>query len=144
MGIDIGLLAEELKRDEGFEEQIYKCSAGKLSIGYGINLETEKLPERIAALWLDDKIGQVLAECERFSWFHALSDIRKRVILNMVYNLGFRGVSNFKKMIAAIEINDWYHAGNEMEDSKWAVQVGKRAARLVFMMKYDSTSGLAW
>jgi len=137
MGIDIALLAKELKRDEGFEDTIYKCSAGKLTIGYGINLETEKLPERIAALWLDDKIGQVLAECERFSWFHALTDIRKRVILNMVYQMGFNGVSKFKKMIAAIEINDFYNAGVEMADSKWFQQTPNRADRLIHMMKFD-------
>ena len=137
MGIDIRLLSEELKADEGFRDQIYLCSAGKKTIGYGINLETEKMPKRVAELWLDDKIGSVIAECERFSWFHALSDVRKRVILNMTYQMGFNGVSKFKKMIAAIEINDFYNAGVEMADSKWFQQTPNRADRLIHMMKFD-------
>ena len=56
MGIDIDLLSKELRRDEGLRDMIYLCSENKQSIGYGINLETTKMPERVAALWLNWRI----------------------------------------------------------------------------------------
>ena len=133
--IDIGLLAEELKRDEGFKDKVYKCSAGKLTIAYGHNIEDNPIPERIASLLLDHDIGQAIAGCENaFPWFYPLSPVRKRVIINMVFNIGVSGVSKFKNMIAAIEGEDWTEAGRQMLNSKWRSQVGQRAERLATMM----------
>lgn len=137
MSIDFELLSEELKRDEGFRDQIYLCSAGKQTIGYGINLESEKMPEHIAALWLDNKMVEVLQACENFDWFHSLSDVRKRVILNMSYQMGVTGVSKFKRMIKAIKLLDFEQAANEMRISRWFVQTTNRAERLAQMMHHD-------
>lgn len=136
MAIDIPKLTEELKRDEGFRECVYTCSAGKLTIGYGHNIEDNPIPEPIAERLLHWDIGQALQECEQFPWFYILDDVRKRVIINMVFNLGAAGVSNFRKMIAAIENMEWEKAAAEMLDSKWATQVGSRAHRLALMMEH--------
>ena len=134
MAIDIGLLADELKIDEGFRECVYTCSAGKLTLGYGHNIEDNPLPEPIAEKLLHSDIAQALAKCERFDWFFELDGVRQRVIVNMVFNIGFNGVSKFKKMIAAIEAGLYGAASIEMMDSKWANQVGARALRLSQMM----------
>lgn len=128
--IDIEKLANDLKIDEGFRECVYTCSAGKLTVGYGHNIEDNPLPEVIAEKLLHHDIGQALAECERFPWFFELNDERKVVIINMVFNLGVSGVSKFKNMIAAIYDGDYELASAEMMDSKWATQVGRRAVRL--------------
>ena len=134
MPIDIGLLAEELKRDEGFRECVYKCSAGKLTVGYGHNIEDNPMPELIAEKLLHHDIAGALADCERFDWFFELDGVRQRVIVNMVFNIGANGVSKFKKMIAAIEEKRYSLAASEMLDSRWANQVGRRALRLSDMM----------
>ena len=136
-GIDIDRLAKQLKADEGFRAKVYTCSAGKLTVGYGWNLEDSNLPESIAGKLLDYGIIQALRSCEKFEWFAGLSSIRKEVIINMVYNLGFTGVSKFKNMIDAIERKDWIDAGYEMLDSKWHNDVGARAERLARMMVTD-------
>ena len=135
MSIDIPKLKEELKIDEGFRECVYKCSAGKLTIGYGHNVEDNPIPEAFADQLLGYDIAGALAECERFDWFFDLDDVRKRVIINMVFNLGFNGVRKFKKMIRAIEDGYWRQAASEMLDSRWAAQVGPRALRLAEMMR---------
>ena len=134
MAIDIGLLVDELKRDEGFRELVYQCSAGKLTVGYGHNVEDNPIPESIAEALLGSDIAGALAECERFDWFHELSDTRKRVIVNMVFNIGVNGVSKFKKMIEAIESHHYLQASAEMMDSQWYRQVGARAKRLCQLM----------
>ena len=134
MGIDLGLLADELKVDEGFRDCVYKCSAGKLTIGYGHNVEDNPMPEPIAEKLLCSDIALALAQCERFDWFFDLDGVRQRVIVNMVFNIGYNGVSKFKKMIAAIEGGYYLTAAVEMKDSRWYRQVGKRAERLCRLM----------
>ena len=134
MSIDIDLLCKELKRDEGYRGLIYSCSAGKLTYGYGHNGQDNPIPETIATALLGHDIGQALAQCEKWPWFYGLSDVRKRVIVNMVFNLGFEGVCKFKKMIEAIEAGDYVKAAWEMQDSDWRRQVGARADRLCSMM----------
>jgi lysozyme len=135
MSIDIEKLADELKRDEGFRDTVYTCSAGKQTIGYGHNIEDNPIPERVCEVLLHHDIGNALRECERFPWFYVLDDVRKRVIVNMIFNIGARGVSNFRKMIAALEAGDYDEAATQMIDSKWYRQVGDRAERLVAMMR---------
>ena len=133
--IDIELLAEELKRDEGWRDKPYQCSAGKLTIGYGHNLEDQPIPKYIGEKLLHHDIGVALADCEQLDWFHPLNGVRKRVIINMMFNLGMTRLLGFKKMIAAIKVNNYQEAANQMQDSRWFNQVGNRAVRLVEMMR---------
>jgi len=133
--IDLEKMTAELKRDEGYRDTVYHCSAGKLTIGYGHNVEDNPIPEQIAEKLLHHDIGQALAECERFPWFYPLDGVRKRVIINMVFNMGAGSVSTFRRMITAIENEEWIKASEEMQDSLWFRQVGARAERLCHMME---------
>jgi len=135
--INIEKLTEQLKIDEGFRDTVYTCSAGKLTIAYGHNVEDNPIPEKIATDLLGHDIGQALAKCEQWPWFYPLSDVRKRVIVNMVFNIGAGGVARFRRMISAIEAEDWNKAAEEMQDSMWYRQVGARAERLCHMMEFD-------
>lgn len=135
--IDIEKLTAELRRDESFRDRVYTCSAGKLTIGYGHNIEDNPIPEKIANDLLGHDIGQTLAKCERWRWFYPLSDVRKRVIVNMVFNIGAGGVARFRRMIDAIECGEFDRAAHEMRDSLWYSQVGQRAERLAVMMETD-------
>jgi len=139
MGFDVDKMVEELKLDEGKApgDRGYVCSAGYWTIGYGHNIETNPIPEHIAEGLLSYDIGIALGQCERFDWFYPLSDTRKRVIVNMVFNIGANGVSKFVKMIAAIEAKDFNTASQEMIRSKWCRDVGDRAHRLAVMMEWD-------
>jgi lysozyme len=58
----------------------------------------------------------------------------------MIFNIGMPRFKQFKKMIAALEEGDWSEAANQMMDSKWAKQVGKRAERLRDMMETGEDS----
>jgi len=133
--IDLSSLVGELKRDEGFEPRVYSCSANKQTVGYGWNLEDNDLPESIAEDLLKHAIMEKIAQLSNHQWFCELDDGRKKCIANMAFNIGVNGVLKFKKMIAAIEAKNYELAGEEMKDSKWYVQVGDRAKRLVATMK---------
>ena len=51
-----------------------------------------------------------------------------------VFNLGYPRLSKFVKFIDAMQKGDWKKASEEMIDSKWASQVGRRAIRLQQMV----------
>ena len=61
--------------------------------------------------------------------------MRQAVLIDMMFNLGSPRFKQFKKMIQALEDNDYSRASFEMLDSKWAVQVGNRANYLAEKMK---------
>ena len=130
-------LVAELKRDEGLRLTVYKCTAGKQTVGYGHNLENTPISTHAAEVILADDIERTIIRCNSFPWFGGLSPVRKRVIINMVFNIGFHGVSKFKNMIKAIIAEDWRTASVEMMDSRWYEQVGERAVRLCKMMDRD-------
>jgi len=139
-----------LKRHEGFSKNIYKCTAGKLTIGYGYNLESNQLSldsytidqletrgitTEYAAKLLEQCIDSLHYELvEKVSCYSELDDVRKAVLLDMSYNLGVVGLRKFKKTLALIEKKDFYNAGIEMSNSMWARQVGTRAKELIYMM----------
>jgi len=124
-----------LKRHEGFRQKPYKDTVGILTIGYGHNLE-EGIPEYIAVLILDHDIKIATKDIKKvFQIFHSFSEPRKDALTNMMFNLGLIRFKGFKKMIKAINDNDWGKAKIEALDSKWHKQVGSRAEEIADMME---------
>jgi len=129
-------LTDMLIRDEGLVLLAYEDSVGKVTIGVGRNLDDVGITEDEAMYLLENDILRVTKEVDRnFLWFDELDEVRKNVVLNMVFNLGLSRFKGFKNAIAAIENSDWIEASNQMLDSKWAAQVGIRAKRLAIMME---------
>ena len=134
-------LYSQLRLHEGVESKPYKCTAGYLTIGVGRNIEERGLSDDEIDFLLDNDIEIAVREVKKnFAWFDGLSEVRQRVIIDMIFNLGMPRFSQFKNMIAAVEAGNWEEAGAQMMDSKWARQVGKRAERLRDMMVTDKDS----
>lgn len=131
---NLDLLAEELTRDEGFRKFPYFCSAGKQTIGIGRNIEQRGISRDEAVYMLKNDIQDSIAAAEHFPWYTGLNDVRKRVVVNMIFNLGMPTFKKFRGTIAAIHVGDWPEAKKQMLDSRWARQVGVRAKRLSNMM----------
>ena len=53
----------------------------------------------------------------------------------MMFNLGRPRLSKFRGMKAGVDAKDWNRAAEEMVDSRWYAQVGRRAQRLVERMR---------
>jgi lysozyme len=130
-------LIKEIKRDEGVKTHPYKCSAGKLTIGVGRNIEDNGLNEsEIEYLLMNDLRSCVHDLRSNFRFYDALDNVRKRVMINMVFNLGINRLLKFKNFLAALEAGDYEKASVEMMDSLWARQVHGRADRLSALMRY--------
>ncbi len=132
------LLRDLLIEDEGIKTKVYYDTRGIATIGVGRNLEDTGITQEEAMYLLENDIKRVIKECvQEFHWFLSLCEIRQFVVVSMVFNLGLDGFKDFKRMIKAIEKQDWVEAACQMIDSLWAVQVkAKRATRLANMMKY--------
>lgn len=127
----------QLVRHEGLRLKPYRCTAGKLTIGIGRNLDDRGISQREAYVLLENDIQncekQLLDEIPEI--YNGLDDVRKSVLLNMCFNLGIKGLLEFKNTLAFIAAGDWERAANGMSASKWAKQVGKRAIELSEMMR---------
>ena len=159
MNPDLVRLLALLKLHEGYRKWPYRCTSGKLTIGYGRNLDDKGISdielgqlERIgdlnpedfgiskqgAELLLINDIREVWWECQRhIPAFKDLGDVRRAVLIDMAINMGMRRLLRFVKTLAFIGSGEYVEAADEMLRSDWAVQVKGRAIRLAQMMRSD-------
>ena len=124
------------KKYEGLRLKPYKCPAGKLTIGYGHNLDDLGITVEQAEQMLRLDLQCANMECyAAIPAYASLDDARRFVLLDMCFNMGIKRLLTFKKMLSAIENKLYERASCEMLDSKWALQVGRRAAELAEIMK---------
>lgn len=136
MFIDYSRLVTTLKRHEGFRSKPYKDTVGKITVGYGRNLDDMGVSKSEAQIMLNEDIRKATSELLGLPEFRRVSSpVRREVLINMCFNLGYPRLMGFVKMWLAIEAKAWEAAAEEMLDSLWAKQVGSRATELAEMMR---------
>ena len=128
-------LIDSVKEGEGLRLKPYRCTAGKLTIGIGRNLDDVGITEEEAEYLLKNDLERAEKDAEKFPVYKKLNQNRKDVLIEMVFNLGYARLCGFKKMFSALEKGDYSEAANQMLDSNWHKQVGKRAERLAYFMR---------
>lgn len=129
------VLLQQLKRHEGLRLKPYRCTEGKLTIGYGRNLDDVGVTDTEAEQLLLHDVDDVLAKLQRLPTFCELDEARQAIIANMCFQLGFAGVMQFRKMWAALAGRDYSMAAIQMLDSRWAKQTPNRARELAKLMR---------
>lgn len=129
-------LRDLITRHEGYRQFPYRCTAGKVTIGVGRNLQDVGIDQEEARYLLDRDITRCLDDLAAFPWFHALDTIRRRALINMRFQLGPGRFRGFKRMLAALERADYETAATEALDSKWARDdTPERAIDVVRMLR---------
>jgi lysozyme len=130
-------LYAELVEDEGRRSKPYTDTAGKLTIGVGRNLTDRGLSSAEIDLLLQNDVADALSDCAGLRYFPALDDVRQRVVVNMVFNLGLTKFIEFSRLQKALGLHDYQAAAREMADSKWAREdvQPSRSGRLIAMMR---------
>jgi len=127
-------IAEMIKRHEGYSNKVYFDTEGIPTVGWGHALiPGSEYPLSMSIKHFEIDFGSALKDYRRLGL--KLDSIREAVLVNMVFNLGLPRLMGFKKMIAALRVEDWGEAANQMVDSKWYRQVGVRGRELVKMMR---------
>jgi lysozyme len=133
--MDRAVLVRQLRLHEGERLRPYRCTAGKLTIGVGRNLEDRGITaEESAHLLLNDVRAVEQSLAKALPWFTQLDDVRQRVLLDMAFNLGTQGLLEFRRTLEAVRTGRYQQAAAMMLESRWAGQVGQRAQRLSQMM----------
>jgi len=129
---------DQIKRDEGLRLHPYTCTAGKLTIGYGRNLDEVGITEQEAHILLTEDIKNARKDAQSFASIEVwprLSPTRQAVLINMAFNLGLPKLRMFKRFHNYLTKGRFDLASVEMLDSHWATQVGFRATRLADAMR---------
>ena len=136
MAVDLKRMLPQVTEAEGFSPKLYKDSVGKLTIGYGWCVEDWQLDETLALIILRYQLektrDQLFLSCP---WVTKLIEDRQLVFIEMAFNLGVAGLLKFQKTLASAKNGDFELCADQMLQSKWAQQVGRRATRLAFAMR---------
>ena len=98
---------------------------GKLTIGYGRNLEANGISKLEGEVLLDHDLYTAESHAKKaYDWFAPLTELRQRAITELVFNLGVSGFTAFKRTIAAIKAGQYATAATNLLASKWKAQVG--------------------
>lgn len=129
-------LRNEIERDEGLRLKPYECTAGKLSIGYGRNIEDNGISRAEADFLLQNDMDRVEKELDlSIPWWKTLSDARQRALMNLSYNVGITRLLKFHKALGFLQNGDYTASAAEFLNSRWASQVGDRAVRIARMIE---------
>lgn len=132
-------IINQLLEHEGCIPYAYLDGLGYLTIGVGRLIDHRKgggLSNEECRVLLVNDIERVKRELDKaLPWWRALDEVRSRVLIDMAFNLGIRGLLKFTKTLASIKSGNYEAAAREMLNSKWATQVGKRATRLSRMLR---------
>ena len=138
-------IKEDLERHEGIVYEIYLDHLGYKTLGIG-HLIRQSEPEYIQKAGTPvsqeavDKYFALdlrIATSDAIRIFGPLEEHPEeviRVLVNMSFNLGYPRLNRFVKMKEAVANKDYQKAAEEMLDSNWYTQVGRRGPELVSLM----------
>ena len=126
-------LLDQIKEHEGLRLFPYKCPAGKLTIGYGHNLQDNGLSKSACEYILYDDIDEAKRNLRTIfgnEFFENLKDSKKIALIDMMFNLGMVKFLTFKRFIFAVETQNWENASYEIIHSRAYEQNQKRYKKL--------------
>lgn len=130
-----------VQEHEGYRLEPYRCTEGFLTGGWGHKILTgEEVPttkegwEELFNKDFDNAWSQMEQLCDT----HNLPENEEMmsILCEMIFQLGFAGVSKFKMMIKALQEGNMEEASNQMKDSRWYVQTPNRCVALAERMRY--------
>lgn len=127
------------KNNEGLRLSPYLCPAGKITVGYGHNLEAHPITKEQADAFFEEDYDRAVDDVIDFigDSFNAVvtDDVRHAALVDMSFQMGGGGLSKFRNMRAAILRGDWHTAAKEALDSRYATQTPKRALKVAHMLR---------
>ena len=125
---DRDLIKKRLIDFEGLILKSYTCPTGYTSVGVGRNLETNGITEEEAMYLLNNDITNVIKDLDKhwIAW-RKLPITAQYVCIDVVFNMGINTWMSLRMTRSYMELNEWEKAGDELLNSKYAEQVGRRA-----------------
>lgn len=137
---------------EGMQLKPYYCTAGKLTIGVGRNLEDNPLSteekravldyrqgitKNAAMMLLRNDIRNCVGQLRHYvRGFDEFDCERQYALLDMCFQLGIKGLRKFRGMLKNFEQSNFDMAAYECLNSQYAKQTPVRAKRIARLIKY--------
>lgn len=132
--MDGDFITRVIKGDEGWNPRAYECSSGRITIGWGFNVDEDggdDIPAEVAELWLQIKLAEreedLISIFGPYKWVLMLP-ARRAALISMHYWLGAGGFRRFKKTLRCVIEGEWTGASREFLDSKLYLS-GNRGTR---------------
>lgn len=105
---------------------------GKLTFGWGYNVEDLGVPPDIAELLFQREKQKALDDLrENFPWWNDIDQVRKDAFADMRYNLGYDGFREWKQTLSYAERGDWKGCARQFKSNrKYFEQTKTRAERI--------------
>lgn len=129
------IFSKHLEWAEGRRQFPYEDSVGKVTIGVGRNLSDRGLSDDEIDLLKKNDMDIAIREAGTLPYWTKLDEVRKIVVCDMIFNMGLKRFKGFIRTNDALREGDYKTAAREMTDSKWYRQTGRRAKRLVEVMR---------
>jgi len=153
----ISNIIDRVVQHEGKRDRAYLDSRGIQTIGVGFNLTRQDADSRLKRIGanpkkikagkarltdsqiqklLVDDLNQAKLNAENLvKNFSGLPQAVQGVLVEMAFNLGKQGLSEFKRFLSYVSMKKWNDAYLEMLRSDWKKQVGDRAQTLADIIK---------
>lgn len=145
------LIIDDLKRDEGFRQHVYKDHLGYWTIGIGRMVDERKhggiTMEEAMYLLSNDVQCCLVSLKNELEWFDASPPLIKRALVNMAFQMGIgsadegTGLLGFKNTLRLIALKQYEEAANNALKSKWAKQTPERAKRVTDWIRQAGRDG---
>jgi len=122
-------LAQRIEAHEGLRLFPYTDTVGKLTIGYGRNLQDRGISKAEATYLMQNDLAESRIELIHYDWFNKLDKVRQEVLIELHFNIGLTKILKFKQMIGHLITGDYTKAAEQLLDSLWAKQVGRTRSR---------------
>ena len=127
------LLVRSVTLHEGYRGHVYRDSVGCWTLGIGRLVEppggiSREESEVLLANDLQRCLHSAHVVCPTFG---SLPDDAQRVLVEMIFQLGARGVAGFGDMLGALAALDYTAAAAHGLDSVWATQTPARAREMM-------------
>ena len=135
--MNLKALHDQIIDHEGLRLKPYRCTAGKLTIGIGRNLDDKGINEDEARFMMANDLAECAADLESIfpGQFQKLPENIQMALMDMRFQLGPGGFRGFQKMIRAVRRNNLPEMIRQMKDSRWYQQVPNRANDLIRMIE---------
>ena len=130
--------ADMVKRHEGLKNNIYLDTVGVPTGGWGHAFHVgSELPFDVCLRLFNHDFGNAIKDIEFIKKKFGLdiNGVREGVLIDMAFQLGRARLLEFKKMLAALIIEDYDEAAAQILDSKAAKQCPSRYKELSILMK---------
>ena len=121
---------DRIRAHEGYSTVPYKDSRELLTVGIGRCINRVPFSADEIELMFQNDLKRAKAGAETFYVYQHLNEVRRGVLIEMVFQMGVKGVGTFKGFLSYALQCQYAKAAAEMIDSKWHDQTPERCEAL--------------